>query len=117
MHTLTILLKTGGYEHELEKRFRAMNHIHNVCVKHMKHLMERLEHDKKYQTARASFLSARKEVNRLESLEKLCREDRESLREQKALVKQLSAFLTNTGNPWDSPNTVWNPGSRCAADS
>ena len=84
---------------------------------HMKHLMERLEHDKKYQTARASFLSARKEVNRLESLEKLCRKDRESLREQKALVKQLSAFLTNTGNPWDSPNTVWNPGSRCAADS
>lgn len=89
MHTLTILLKTGGYEHELEKRFRAMT----------------------------SFLSARKKVNRLESLEKLCRKDRESLREQKALVKQLSVFLTNTGEPWDSPNTVWNPGSRCAADS
>ena len=32
MHTLTILLKTGRYEHKLEKRFRVMNHIHNVCV-------------------------------------------------------------------------------------
>ena len=35
MHTVQLLLKTSKYErHEINRRFHALAHLHNVCVKH-----------------------------------------------------------------------------------
>ena len=35
MHTVRLLLSTTEYDKQvLEKRFRAVSHIHNVLVKH-----------------------------------------------------------------------------------
>ena len=36
MHTVQLLLKTSKYErHEIDRRFHALAHLHNVCVKHI----------------------------------------------------------------------------------
>ena len=36
MHTVQLLLKTSKYErHEIDRRFHALAHLHNVCVKHL----------------------------------------------------------------------------------
>ena len=49
MHTVQLLLKPSKYErHEIERRFRALAHLHNVCVKHARKCMIRLQHDKRY---------------------------------------------------------------------
>lgn len=45
MHTVQILLDTKQCSMEMEKRFRAMTHIHNVCVKRGKRLLDRLSKD------------------------------------------------------------------------
>ena len=43
MHTVQLLLKTSKYErHEIDRRFRALAHLHNVCVKHARKCMIRL---------------------------------------------------------------------------
>ena len=35
MHTVQLLLKPSKYErYEIDRRFRALAHLHNVCVKH-----------------------------------------------------------------------------------
>ena len=49
MHTLRLLLDTRCCEAEMEKRFRAVTHIHNVCVKHTRKLLVRLDHNREYQ--------------------------------------------------------------------
>ena len=42
MHTVQLLLKTSKYErHEIDRRFRALAHLHNVCVKHARKCMMR----------------------------------------------------------------------------
>ena len=34
MHTVQLLLKTSKYErYEIDRRFHALAHLHNVCVK------------------------------------------------------------------------------------
>ena len=49
MHTVQILLKTSKYErHEIDRRFHALAHLHNVCVKLARKCMIRLQHDKRY---------------------------------------------------------------------
>ena len=49
MHTVQLLLKTSKYErHEIDRRFHALAHLHNVCVKHAHKCMIRLQHDKRY---------------------------------------------------------------------
>ena len=49
MHTVQLLLKTSKYErHEIDRRFHALAHLHNVCVKHARKCMIRLQHDKRY---------------------------------------------------------------------
>ena len=49
MHTVQLLLKTSKYErHEINRRFHALAHLHNVCVKHARECMIRLQHDKRY---------------------------------------------------------------------
>ena len=44
MHTVQLLLKTSKYErHEIDRRFHALAHLHNVCVKqHHRQKSERI---------------------------------------------------------------------------
>ena len=50
MHTVRLLLSTTEYDKQvLEKRFRAVSHIHNVLVKHARKCLKRLSCDKEYQ--------------------------------------------------------------------
>lgn len=49
MHTVQLLLKPSKYErYEIDRRFRALAHLHNVCVKHARKCMIRLQYDKDY---------------------------------------------------------------------
>ena len=56
MHTVQLLLKTSKYErHEIDRRFHALAHLHNVCVKHARKCMIRLQHDKQYAELRQLY--------------------------------------------------------------
>ena len=56
MHTVQLLLKTSKYErHEIDRRFHALAHLHNVCVKHARKCMIRLKHDKRYAELRQLY--------------------------------------------------------------
>ena len=56
MHTVQLLLKTSKYErHEINRRFHALAHLHNVCVKHARKCMMRLQHDKRYAELRQLY--------------------------------------------------------------
>ena len=56
MHTVQLLLKTSKYErHEIDRRFHALAHLHNVCVKHASKCMIRLQHDKRYAELRQLY--------------------------------------------------------------
>lgn len=49
MHTVQLILRPAEYEKAvINKRFHAVSHIHNVCVKHARKLLMRLDHDKEY---------------------------------------------------------------------
>ena len=49
VHTVQLLLKPSKYEcQEIARRFHALVHLHNVCVKHARKCMIRLQHDKQY---------------------------------------------------------------------
>ena len=62
MHTVQLLLRPTAYERsELDRRFHAMSHIHNVCVSHADKLLVRLEHDNEYQAWRKEYFSIPKE--------------------------------------------------------
>ena len=65
MHIVRLLLNTTEYDRRvIDKRFRAIAHIHNVTVKRAKHLLRKLEVDKKYQ----AYLSEYKEINKKSKL-------------------------------------------------
>ena len=56
MHTVQLLLKTSKYErHEIDRRFHALAHLHNVCIKHARKCMIRLQHDKRYAELRQLY--------------------------------------------------------------
>ena len=56
MHTVQLLLKTSKYErHEIDRRFHALAHLHNVCVKHARKCMIRFQHDKRYAELRQLY--------------------------------------------------------------
>ena len=56
MHTVQLLLKTSKYErHEIDRRFRALAHLHNVCVKHARKCMICLQHYKRYAELRQLY--------------------------------------------------------------
>lgn len=56
MHTVQLLLKPSKYErYEIDRRFRALAHLHNVCVKHARKCMIRLQHDKRYAELKLSY--------------------------------------------------------------
>ena len=47
MHTLCLLLDTTKEDdYEINRRFYALSHIHNVAVKHAKKLLIQLKHNK-----------------------------------------------------------------------
>lgn len=57
MHTVKFPLKTTAYDEQvIEKRFRALSHIHNVMVKHGKKLLKKLEHHAEYQSFKAEYV-------------------------------------------------------------
>jgi hypothetical protein len=70
MHTVQLLLKTSKYErHEINRRFHALAHLHNVCVKHARKCMIRLQHDKRYAELRQFY-------NELVKKEKMSKEEK-----------------------------------------
>ena len=88
MHTVQLLLKTSKYErHEIDRRFRALAHLHNVCVKHARKCMIRLQHDKRYAELRQLY-------NELVKKEKMSKEEKS---QKKKLAKQLAACRTKQG--------------------
>ena len=94
MHTVQLLLKTSKYErHEIDRRFHALAHLHNVCVKHARKCMIRLQHDKRYAELRQLYNELVKK--------KKCRKRRN--RKEK-LVKQLAAAVQNR----DCQKPLWN---------
>lgn len=57
MHTVQLLLRPTTYERaEIERRFHAVSHIHNVCVKHMRRQIALLLRDQEYQDWRAEYI-------------------------------------------------------------
>ena len=88
MHTVQLLLKTSKYErHEIDRRFHALAHLHNVCVKHARKCMIRLQHDKRYAELRQLY-------NELVKKEKMSKEEKS---QKKKLAKQLAACRTEQG--------------------
>ena len=88
MHTVQLLLKTSKYErHEIDRRFHALAHLHNVCVKHARKCMIRLHHDKRYAELRQLY-------NELVKKEKMSKEEKS---QKKKLAKQLAACRTEQG--------------------
>ena len=88
MHTVQLLLKTSKYErHEINRRFHALAHLHNVCVKHARKCMIRLQHDKRYAELRQLY-------NELVKKEKMSKEEKS---QKKKLAKQLASLPYRTG--------------------
>ena len=84
MHTVQLLLKPSKSEcYEINRRFHALAHLHNVCVKHARKCIVRLQHDKDYAALRQQYLELSKELSKKEELSK----------EDKAKKKALSAQL------------------------
>lgn len=85
MHTVQLLLKPSKYErYEIDRRFRALEHLHNVCVKHARKCMVRLQYDKDYAALRQQYLELSKKLSKKEELSK------EDKAEKKALSAQLA---------------------------
>lgn len=88
MHTVQILLDTKRCSMEMEKRFRAMTHIHNVCVKHGNRLLDRLSKNKKYQDDVTRYHEVSVKLGRLAKAVPVGRKER---KEQQERVKALEA--------------------------
>ena len=88
MHTVQLILRPAEYEKAvINKRFHAVSHIHNVCVKHARKLLMRLDHDKEYQSWRSEYCKLLKQ-------KKLSKADRTRRLE---LSKQMSARRQEIG--------------------
>ena len=93
MHTLQLSLNTTSYDnHQIERRFHAVSHIHNVTVKHAIKLMNQLKHDKAYRSHLSEYLSIKKK-------EKLSSTDKKRLKELSKLMSdiRLSIGLSEYG--------------------
>ena len=88
MHTVQLLLKISKYErHEIDRRFHALAHLHNVCVKHARKCMIRLQHDKRYAELRQLY-------NELVKKEKMSKEEK---LQKKKFGKAISSLPYRTG--------------------
>ena len=92
MHVVCLHIKTTADEDRLiDRSFRALSHIHNVLVKHVRKLLVQLEHDKEYQFLRndyIAFLSSHKDE------EKLSKDDAAY---KKSLSDQMSEIRRDIG--------------------
>lgn len=74
MHTVQLILRPTEYEKVvINKRFHAVSHIHNVCVKHAKKLLMQLDHDNEYQSWHREYcaLSKQKDLSKVDRTRKL----------------------------------------------
>ena len=95
MHTVQLLLKTSKSErHEIDRRFHALAHLHNVCVKHARKCMIRLQHDKRYAELRQLY-------NELVKKEKMSKEEKS---QKKKLASNYQLAVTNR----DCQKPLWN---------
>lgn len=88
MHTVQLILRPTEYEKSvIDKRFHAVSHIHNVCVKHAKKLLMQLNHDNEYQSWRSEYgaLLKQKKLSKADRMRKL------------ELSKQMSARRQEIG--------------------
>lgn len=88
MHTVQLILRPTEYEKAvINKRFHAVSHIHNVCVKHAKKLLVQLDHDSEYQSWRGEYceLLKQKKPSKSDRVRKL------------ELSKQMSVRRQETG--------------------
>lgn len=91
MHTVQLLLKPSKSEsREISRRFHALTHLHNVCVKHARKCMIRLQHDKDYAALRQQYLELSREPSRKETLSKEDRAQKKALSAQ--LVERRSTY-------------------------
>lgn len=61
MHTIRFKLETTVYDRQvMEKRFRALSHIHNVMVKHAKKLLKKLAANAEYQELKKQHSALKK---------------------------------------------------------
>lgn len=80
MHTVQLLLKPTEYEcHEIDRRFHALSHVHNVCVKHARKLLIQLQHDNEYQTWRKEYISFPKKDKDLTEAQRIRKEQLKDL--------------------------------------
>lgn len=106
MHTLRIPLDVHGCEREIERRFNAINHIHNVCVSYMQKQMGKLGRDREYQAMLDFYVAAKTEAERITMLEKPSKLERHALRDLKNITKVLSADLTARRNSLNLSKTA-----------
>ena len=65
MHTVQLpLMTTKQDSYEINRRFHAISHIHNVLVKHVRKLLCRLSHDKEYQEWLAAYILLKNQEKR-----------------------------------------------------
>lgn len=88
MHVVQLKLNTTKYDkQEIDKRFHAVTHIHNVLVKHTKKLLHQLDVNKEY-------LSLKQEYMVILKKEKLSSEDN---KRKKELALQMNAIRKDMG--------------------
>ncbi len=74
MHIVQLILRPTEYEKAvINKRFHAVSHIHNVCVKHAKKLLMQLNHEDEYPLWRSEYckLLKQKKLSRADRTRKL----------------------------------------------
>ena len=89
MHTVQLLLRPIAYEKiEIERRFHAISHIHNVCVKHMRKQLSILLRDREYQTWRSEYIVLIKS-DKLSKAEKIRKKELSSHMEERRIALGL----------------------------
>ena len=88
MHTLRLPLKTTVYDRQqMERRFHAVSHIHNVAIKHSIRLLQKLKFHKEYQLCLTEYKELLKKQN-------LSAKDKKRKTE---LSKQMAAIRKDIG--------------------
>lgn len=86
MHTIELLINTTKFDRkELSTRFFMLAHVHNVCVKHARKLLNSLKTNKQYQ-------DALKEYRELKESKPKTKEEKENTKKRK---KELSTIMSD----------------------
>lgn len=106
MHTVQLLLKPTTYERaEIERRFHAVSHIHNVCVKRMRKQIALLLKDEEYRNWRTEY----------DSLSKIEKPSKAEKKRKKALASDMNTRRTKLGlsrSNWKNTSKSVEPGIR-----